>query len=220
VGKTVVACGLVHALRARGVVTGVIKPIETGVGAQGPEDAMALRRACASADPLDDVCPQQFRLPAAPSVAAAAEGRRVDLAAVTRAFERVRGRCEFVVAEGAGGLLVPIDESCDMLELARRLELPALLVARAALGTINHTLLSLEVARQRGLEVAGVVISHADGILTDADEANLAALRAQLGDRLLGEIPHDSDPQSGPVADSRIDLDRLLAVLRSLSEPG
>ncbi len=230
VGKTVVACELIRRLRGRGIETGVIKPIETGVGAAGPVDAMALRHASGERDPIGDVCPQQFELPAAPSVAAAAAGRRVDLSAITAAYDRVRAGSDFVVAEGAGGLLVPIQHGFDMLDLARRLRLPALLVARAALGTINHTRLSLEVARQRGLEVVGVIISHADGVLTAADEANLGALRELLGDRLLGEIPPRADAfatgadvPGGPgfaIEDSQIDLERLLENLLRLSGPG
>lgn len=228
VGKTVVACELIRRLRGRGIETGVIKPIETGVGADGPADAIALRDAGGDRDPIGDVCPQQFQLPAAPSVAAAAAGRRVDRSAITAAYNRIRQGSDFVVVEGAGGLLVPIDEHFDMLDLANELALPALLVARAALGTINHTQLSLEVARQRGLEVVGVVISHADGVLTAADAANLAALRELLGDRLLGEIlprAAASDPAAGAqtrltAEPSPIDIDRLLRGVETFSAAG
>jgi dethiobiotin synthetase len=76
-----------------------------------------------------------------------------------------------------------------MADLARRLALPVLIVARATLGTINHTRLTLEVARARGLAIAGIVINHATGALADADRANLAELRGDPGAPLLGEIP-------------------------------
>lgn len=221
VGKTVVACQLVRQLRAHGIETAVIKPIETGVSVDGPADAIALREAAGNRDPIEDVCPQQFELPAAPSVAAVSAGRRVDRSAIRSAYDRVCGGSDFVVAEGAGGLLVPIDEQFDMLDLARELSLPALLVARAALGTINHTRLSLEFAQQRGLEVVGVVISHADGVLSTADAANLGALRSLLGDQLLGEIPPNTaaerrEPEGGS-EDSPIDLDQLLRRLDDLT---
>ena len=215
VGKTVVACTLVRALRGRGVDVGVMKPAETGVGEAGPLDALALREAAASADPLDDVCPQQFGLPAAPTVAAAHEGRRVDVAAIQAAFDRLAARHELLVVEGAGGLLVPAADGLDMAGLAARLELPVLVAARAALGTINHTLLTVEAAERRGLRLAGVAISHAGGPLSDADAANLGALREALGPRLVGEI--------GPLApgelakEGALHLDALLeaAGLRS-----
>ncbi|MDJ0849741.1 MAG: dethiobiotin synthase [Myxococcota bacterium] len=188
VGKTQVACALVRGLRQRDIDVGVIKPIETGVGEEGPLDALALLEVAGSGDPLEDVCPQRFALPAAPTVAAAHEKREVDLGAVQRAFRRIQARHECVIAEGAGGLLVPAAPGVSMADLARLLELPVLVVARAALGTINHTLLTLEVAVARGLPVLGVVISH-EQELSPADAANLAALREALGAGLLGELP-------------------------------
>ncbi len=188
VGKTVVACALVRGLRARGLDVGAMKPIETGVESAGPLDALALREAAGGGDSLDDVCPQRFALPAAPTVAAAAERRRVDRDAIRAAFERLRARHDWLVVEGAGGLLVPAAEDFSMADLAREVGLPVLVVGRAALGTINHTLLTLEAVEERGLPLAGVVISHAGGRLSDADAANLEALRGALGGRLVGEI--------------------------------
>jgi dethiobiotin synthetase len=189
VGKTVVACALVRALRARGIAVAAMKPIETGVVAGGPADAIALREAAGGYVPLDDVCPVRFALPAAPLAAARAEGRSVDLAAIDAAHARVRARCEFLVMEGAGGLLVPAAEQVAMADLARRFALPLWIVARAALGTINHTRLTLEAARARGLRVAGVVINHSSGPLPEAERTNLALLREELGALLVGEIP-------------------------------
>jgi dethiobiotin synthetase len=212
VGKTVVACALVAALRACGLDVGAMKPIETGVGRAGPRDALALRAAAGGRDPLADVCPQRLALPAAPSVAAARARRGVDLAAIRRAHARLAARHAFLVVEGAGGLLVPIAPRLDMAGLARALGLPLLVVARAALGTINHTRLTLEAAARRALPVAGVVISHSGGRLSAADARNLAALRAELGRLLVGEIPPlrcGARPAPGA-----LDVDRLLARLR------
>jgi dethiobiotin synthetase len=189
VGKTVVACALVRALRARGIAVAAMKPIETGVGASGPADAIALRAAAGGGVPLEDVCPVRYALPAAPLAAARAERRAVDLAAIDAAHARVRAKCGFLVMEGAGGLLVPAADRLSMADLAARYALPLWVVARAALGTINHTRLTLEAARARGLRVAGVVISHAGGPLADADRDNLALLREELGALLVGEIP-------------------------------
>ncbi len=187
VGKTVVACALARALRGHGV--GVMKPIETGVGPDGPLDAQALREAAGAGDSLEEICPQQFALPAAPTVAAAAEGRTVDLGSVRRAAEILAERHPFLVVEGAGGLLVPAAEGFSMADLASDLGLPVVVVARGALGTINHTLLTLEAISRRALPLAGVVVSHAAGTLSDADARNLDALRRALGERLVGEVP-------------------------------
>lgn len=208
VGKTVVSCELVRRLRSRGLRVGVMKPIETGAGRDGPLDAQALRAAARSDDSLTLVCPQHFALPAAPSVAAAAEHREVDLVAVDRAFAEISAGSDFMVVEGAGGLLVPVSEGVRMADLSARLGLPVLIVARSALGTINHTLLTVEAAVRRGLLVIGVVVSHADGELSAADRQNLGALRQALGDRWIGEIPALGEGERAP-ADA-LDVDRVL----------
>jgi dethiobiotin synthetase len=209
VGKTLVATLLIRALRARGVDVGVQKPIETGVGGDGPCDALALRDAAGSDDSLDDLCPQRFALPAAPTVAAAAENRSVDLGRIGEAYARIAARHDFVVVEGAGGLLVPAGAGSTMADLAQRLALPLVIVARAALGTINHTALTIEAAEARGLSVLGVVISHADGPLSDPDAANLMELRSALGKRLIGEVPPLAAGAAPPV--DAIDVSALLA---------
>lgn len=208
VGKTVVACAIAELLRARRIDVGVMKPIETGVGPQGPLDAIALMEAARVEDALDQVCPERFALPAAPSVAAAREGRRVDLARIRTAYAALRRAHRTMLVEGAGGLLVPIADDYSMADLARDLELPLLVVARASLGTVNHTLLTLEVADRRGLPVAGVVISHGPRAVTSADAANLEALRDALGGRLAGEVPPLAPESSAPRG--AIDLDALL----------
>ena len=208
VGKTVVACALLRAMRRRGLDAGAMKPIETGVGAEGPLDAQALRSAAAAAEPLEEICPQTFALPAAPTVAATSEGRDVEMEAIRDAFARLRQRHQWLVVEGAGGLLVPAAPGLTMADLCRELELPLLIVCRAALGTINHTLLTLEAAEARNLPVAGVVISHSGGQLSDADQANLEALRDGLGPRLVGEVPPLRDGELP--GEKHIDLDALL----------
>jgi len=207
VGKTLVSRALIAALRKTGLKVGAMKPIETGVGKGGPLDAIALRDAAGSTDPLTTICPQQFALPAAPIAAASAEKREVDLAAIDAAFETLATGRDLMVVEGAGGLLVPIQDDCTMAELAQRLELPLLVVARASLGTINHTALTLEVAASNKLPVLGVIISHADGPISAADASNLLALKNFLGDRLIGEIP-PLDPTESPPTDA-IDIDAL-----------
>ena len=140
---------------------------------------------------LSPIVPVPMTLPCASTthpVGNAPELIEVELSRVDAAFARIASRHAAIVVEGAGGLLVPTTDDETMADLATRLGLPLLLVARAALGTINHTRLSLDAIAARGLDCVGVVISHSDGQLSDADERNLAWLRQWLGDRLLGEI--------------------------------
>jgi dethiobiotin synthetase len=211
VGKTTVACALLRGLRARGLDVGAMKPIETGVGDAGPLDALALLAAARSEDPIELVCPERYALPAAPSVAAAREGRDADVPRLCAAFAALAARHRLVVVEGAGGLLVPITKSFDMADLALALGLPVLVVARASLGTINHTRLTLAALAARGLRLAGVVISHGPYEISDADADNLDALRRELGARLVGELPPQT--QGVEASSDALDLDAILRAL-------
>lgn len=219
VGKTFVTTALARALRAAGIDVGVMKPIETGVPPDGPEDARALRRAAAVDDPLELVCPVRFALPASPEAAARAENRTVPLAAIRDAYATLAGRHAFMLVEGAGGLLVPIDGRTDMADLAREFGLPLLLVVRANLGTVNHTRLSLEAAERRGLEIFGVVLSHATPTLPEGDRRNLEGLRERLGERLLAELPHCASATAAPGVEPRsserkaVEIDPPIAAL-------
>jgi dethiobiotin synthetase len=165
VGKTEVARAICALLLERGHAPRALKPVETGCAPDAPEDALALRAACGNTQPLDEVCPYRFRLPAAPLVAAEAEGASVDLFRIEKLAARGPGP---VVVEAAGGLLVPLArqplslEEADPpdrapaqavvtnLDLADRLALPVILVARASLGTVNHCALSAEALARRG----------------------------------------------------------------------
>jgi dethiobiotin synthetase len=211
VGKTLVACEVVRRLRTRGLRVGVLKPVETGVGPEGPLDAIALREAAGLEVAIDEVCPQHFALPAAPSVAAAAEGRSVDLRSIDVAMQRVMADHECVIVEGAGGLLVPLAEGFSMADLALRHRLSLLVVCRASLGTLNHTRLTLEAAASRRLPVVGIVISHGAGALGRADAANLEDLRRDPGVPLVGEIPPLVPGQR--IAEQALDLGPILEAL-------
>jgi len=187
-GKTAVGCALARSLRAAGKRVRVLKPIETGCADGVPADALALAAAAGDGAPLERLCPYRFALPVAPEVAARAEGVAIDPARIEAAFSRAREDADLVIVEGAGGLLVPITPALDMAGLARQLGLPLVVAARAALGTINHTLLTLEAARARGLRVLGVVVSHTTAALSAADRRNLDALLERLPVPLLAEL--------------------------------
>lgn len=179
VGKTWVACRLAEAWTSRGLRVGVFKPAESGQGG----DAAALWRASGRRHGLAHVRPYAFKRPLAPALAAAEEGRRVSLARLRREFRRVAADSERVLVEGAGGLLVPYAPGLDGAVLARSLALPLLLVARAGLGTINHTLLTLEAARRRGLEVLAVVLNGSRNSKDPSIPGNAPAIRR------LGKVP-------------------------------
>ena len=152
-GKTAVTAGIAALLRGRGVDVGVFKPVSSG----GTADARLLSEAAGVTDALELVNPVRLEAPLSPNVAAELEGRRIPLEPIDDAYSRLTRLHDIVLVEGVGGLLVPIREDFLVADLARRLDLPLLVVARAALGTINHTLLTLEAADRRNQEVIGVV---------------------------------------------------------------
>jgi dethiobiotin synthetase len=193
VGKTVVTAALASALHARGVRVGVMKPAESGCapvdGRLYPRDAMRLRRAAACDCPLPMVNPYALRAPLAPALAAAREGITIDLAHIHECFQQLARLHDVVLVEGAGGLLTPISEYATMRELAVDLNLPLLLVARNALGTINHVLLTLEAARAVGLTVLGVVLNQVSGHTDEAAASNAGALRDRIRPAATAELP-------------------------------
>jgi dethiobiotin synthetase len=191
VGKTVATAAIGWALAGTGRRVAVLKPAQTGVVADEAGDAEFVLAALNSTQAPATACPYRLRAPAAPLVAARAEGVRLDLARIRETFDALRASYDEVLVEGAGGLLVPLLESLTMADLAATLGLPVVIVARPGLGTINHTLLTVEAARARGLAVLGVVLS---GWLPPPDLATRTnpAMICALGQvPLLGVLPHD-----------------------------
>ena len=156
VGKTYVATLLVRALRAQGVDAVGLKPLCCG----GREDAEALHAAGDGAIPLNDVNPVWLRPPAAPYTAAMIENRTIDLALIRETFARLRGAHDALIVEGVGGWLVPITRDFFAADLAAEFALPVAIVVANRLGALNHTLLTIESIRARGLKCAGLILNH------------------------------------------------------------
>lgn len=219
VGKTFVAGILATLLRVRGIDVGVMKPVETGCpphdGRLQPQDALYLKEKGRAADPLDEICPYAFEMPAAPSVAAEAAGIVIDLERIAARFTGIAARHTLTLVEGAGGLLVPLNDAADYTDLMRKLDIPILVVARASLGTINHTLLTVHWANHLGLPLIGVVLNSPAGPLAPSEQSNLAALVRRLPTPLLGSVPHVPDASCDlSLVEKSLDLGRLLKLLK------
>jgi dethiobiotin synthetase len=194
VGKTVIAAGLTAALRRRRVQAVYFKPMQSGCPEEGgrllPTDAAFARDLAGLTEPLELLTPITLRLPLAPGVAAAREGVAVDLGQIAAALHELAGRYDFFVIEGAGGLYVPlIGTSFLVLDLIRWLGLPLLVVARAGLGTINHTALTVMAAREQGIEVAGVVLNRGSQTPNLAEQTNPAVIEALTDRPILSRVP-------------------------------
>lgn len=161
VGKTLTGAALAHYLRKRGLRVGVMKPVETGVedpSNLGP-DATLLRWASDCQNASDQIAPYRFRAPMAPSLAAKEEGQSIDFTHVLQSYASISAQNDFVIVEGAGGLMVPLAGGILIADLVRELNLPLLTICRPGLGTINHSLLTLYAARTMELPLAGFIIN-------------------------------------------------------------
>lgn len=178
VGKTFVGAIIVRSLTRQGYRVGVYKPVASGCELVGGElrssDALTLWDAAGSPGLLSDVCPQRFAAPLAPNLAAADEGQSVDTSLLRSGLETWTDRCDLVVVEGAGGLFSPISQSDFVLDLARELAYPVVIVAANRLGTINATILSIQAAERAGLRVAGVVLNTTERRPSDPSQASNA----------------------------------------------
>ncbi|HET7755515.1 MAG TPA: dethiobiotin synthase [Anaeromyxobacteraceae bacterium] len=190
VGKTEVACGLLRAWRAAGRDVAAMKPAQSGVEPGVATDAERLADAAATRDPVELVCPYSFAAPLAPAVAARVAGAEIDLGRILAAARELAGRHGSVLVEGAGGLLVPLTDRETYADLAVALAFPVLVVARTGLGTVNHTALTVEALRARGLAVAGIVLNAATVARDPSEPYNAAEIERLTGAAVLGAISH------------------------------
>jgi dethiobiotin synthetase len=203
VGKTHIAALILRELRATGYRAGAYKPVcsgavEDAAGLPHWDDLDRLQAAlCAGAnDPAAaDLCgverigPQRFLAPLAPPLAARLEGKEVDLSLVDTGLTWWLERVEGVIIEGAGGWLCPLTMTTTLADWVADWGWPVLLVARRGLGTINHTLLTIEAIRRRGLTVAGVVLNETTPTTADLSLAdNAREIEARSGVPVFGEV--------------------------------
>lgn len=164
VGKTLIAGAIARVLHRNGRVVDVFKPVATGCRRDREglisSDAEFLGACAESTRTLAEINPVRYAAAVAPNIAAERAHRKVDLQAIFDAYIHIRQTAECVIVEGIGGLLCPITDNFWMIHLAKMMNLPLIIVVRAGLGTINHTLLTLHAARSANLPVAGVIINR------------------------------------------------------------
>ena len=191
VGKTMVSGLLLQFLTNRSINCGYQKWASSG-SAESPADLEScLQIAKISPDPelLDLQVPYRFDFPGSPHLAAELAGEEIDPERIIGAYRQMCDRYEFLIVEGVGGLLVPLRRDLLLADLLVRLQIPTLIVARSGLGTLNHTLLTIEALRSRQIAIAGVVFTDGkndDEILV---EDNIRTI-AEIGQvKILGRLP-------------------------------
>ncbi len=163
VGKTVVAGAIAASIKAQGLSVGVMKPVASGAkeidGRLVSDDVVYLKKIIDSADDDDLVNPVRLKQPIAPTIAAAKSCVKIDIDKVWKAYEELASRHDFVVVEGIGGLMVPVDGRLFVADMACKMDLPLVIVSSDYLGTINHTLLTVEYAKSRDIRIKGILIN-------------------------------------------------------------
>jgi dethiobiotin synthetase len=198
VGKTVIAVALIKALHLLDIKACGMKPIETGCIKEGdvliPSDGMFIKAIARMKENITYVSPYCFESPLAPLPASERERVSIDFEKIQMAYKDLARLYEAVVVEGIGGLLVPIKRDYFVLDLARDFGLPLIIVSRLDLGTLNHTMLTVNYALKSGLDVAGIIInSNHPPKETLAEDTNPDILKQISPVPLIGSIPYLRD---------------------------
>jgi dethiobiotin synthetase len=199
VGKTVVAAAIARTLAGAGSRVAVFKPAVTGLEEEGESDHALLRRACGSEQSDEEIAPYRYGPPASPHLAAAMAGEEIDPARLRRVARIAAEGADAIVCEGVGGFLVPLSPTYLLRDLAADLSHPLVIVAAPGLGTINHTLLTIEAARAAGVEIAAVVLNPWPEEPSEIERSNRETITA-LGDVPVLGLPRLdlSDPTGWP----------------------
>jgi dethiobiotin synthetase len=192
VGKTVVSAGLMHLLLSNKYKAAYFKPVASGEvmlgGVYQSTDASFIKTVSGFAEDQKNITPFSFKNAVAPHFASRLEGRSIDLAVIKDTMQYLKNSYEMIIAEGAGGLVVPLnDQGFMQYDLIRELGFPCLLVARTGLGTINHTLLTLRFAQSEGLKIKGIVL-NGNG-QTQAETDNIETIRKLSGIPAIFTVP-------------------------------
>ncbi|ABZ83013.1 dethiobiotin synthetase [Heliomicrobium modesticaldum Ice1] len=198
VGKTVVTAALCKVMTAVKIRAVPFKPVQTGAplteGGFFREDLAFYRRNLEIDLPDDWLSPVCYEAPLAPAVAAALSDQPVDLDVLDQFLWRLANRCDMVLVEGAGGLAVPLTTpDFTMADLACRWRLPLLIVGRAGLGTINHTVLTVRYAREKGIPLLGIILNGASVTPDLAEQTSPEMIRRMTGIPILARLPHMGD---------------------------
>ena len=185
VGKTVFTRGLAHLLAKRGVNVAALKPVESGVDRLEASDTSRIALAAGGNHPLSSVNLYRFKKPISPHLAAAEEQKTIDGAHLVSFLKQWRTQADVVLAEGAGGLLVPLNDTLTYGDVIAQTDYGLLIIAPDVLGTINATLLTIEAARARKIPVLGVVLNCSE----THDLGNKEAISRFGNVKILGRLP-------------------------------
>ena len=190
VGKTIVSSGLAAVLKEKKIDVGVFKPLLSGIAREDPiSDTSLLKRLSQTTLSYEEITPFEFKEPLAPYMAGKLEGKSVRLEEVVNHWENIKGKHDFFIVEGAGGISVPLGEDFLVSDLIKALKLPIVIVARPNLGTVNHIFLTVQYAKSLGLTIAGIVINGKNEHPDLAEKTNPELIEKLCGVPIVGITP-------------------------------
>jgi dethiobiotin synthetase len=222
VGKTIITAALIKVISRLGFTTGGMKPIESGCLQQGdvlvPSDGMFIKTIAHMEENIRHITPCCFKSPLAPLPASESEGISVDFEKINKAFADISGKYDVVIVEGIGGLLVPITKNYSVIDMAKNFNLPLIVVSKPSLGTINHTMLTVNYALKEGLRVAGIIINYNQPPEKTLAEATNPEVIKQISPvPVIGIFPYLTDMESAnieKVAEKNLDIELVSAFLQ------
>jgi dethiobiotin synthetase len=222
VGKTIVSAAILRTFIKKGLKVGAMKPIETGClnkdGVLLPSDGMFLRDMAEMNDSLDIVTPVKFETPVSPLVASRLEDMEIDLERVFKAFENLKKKYDYLIVEGVGGLMVPIlkeqkkkaEKVYLVRDLIKNMELEVIIVTRPTLGTINHTLLTVEALKSKKIPIKGFIINYSTKVKNDISEkTNPDILNELLDITFLGILPYLNELTKDKIGETALENLRI-----------
>lgn len=194
VGKTIIAGALIRALSFLGLKTGAMKPVESGCVREGdvliPSDGMFLKQIAQMKEHVTQVTPCCFENPLAPLAASELEEKSISITAIKKAYYSLYTHYDAVIVEGIGGLMVPLKKNYFVVDLAKEIGLPLIVVAKPGLGSINHAMLTVKSALKDALKVAGIIINYSNPPENSlAEETNPQLLKLISPVPLIGIFP-------------------------------
>jgi len=222
VGKTIVSAAILRTFIKKGLKVGAMKPIETGClnkdGVLLPSDGIFLRDMAEMNDSLDIVTPVKFETPVSPLVASRLEDMEIDLERVFKAFENLKKKYDYLIVEGVGGLMVPIlkeqkkkaEKVYLVRDLIKNMELEVIIVTRPTLGTINHTLLTVEALKSKKIPIKGFIINYSTKVKNDISEkTNPDILNELLDINFLGILPYLNELTKDKIGETALENLRI-----------
>ncbi len=195
IGKTFVSLLLLLAFQQKGLNAGYMKPVETGVkinkaGSKNYLDGRRLKDEGGLLANLEIITPYTFQSPLSPYAASKLEDKTICIKEILFKFYELNRMYDYMIVEGAGGMLVPLKKNHFVIDIARYIDAGVILVTKAGLGMINHTLLNIEYAKSHEIKISGIIINNA---LNENDESVLSNKKTLLEYTdvpILGDIPY------------------------------